>query len=75
MSLPGCRCGHLSPHDLRHRRISLLHDQGVPFARIGEALGQRNLAVTANIYTHVLSDGSEVAYERLLPGPALYAAS
>jgi hypothetical protein len=44
-------------------------------ATSGEALDQRNLAVTANIYTHVLSDGSEVAYERLLPGPAPHATS
>jgi len=36
-----------SPHDLRHRRISLLHLGGVPWARIGEHVGQRNLAVTA----------------------------
>ena len=34
-----------SPHDLRHRRISLLHLAGVPWARIGEHVGQRNLAV------------------------------
>ena len=39
-----------SPHDLRHRRISLLHLGGVPWARIGEHVGQRNLAVTANTY-------------------------
>jgi integrase len=39
-----------SPHDLRHRRISLLHLAGVPWARIGEHVGQRNLAVTANTY-------------------------
>jgi integrase len=37
-----------SPHDLRHRRISLLHLRGVPWAHIGEFVGQRNLAVTAN---------------------------
>ena len=43
-----------SPHDLRHRRISLLHLRGVPWARIGEFVGQRNLAVTANTYSHVL---------------------
>lgn len=43
-----------------------VHDQGVSFARIGEALGQRNLAVTANTYTHVLSDGTEVAYDELV---------
>jgi hypothetical protein len=40
-----------SPHDLRHRRISLLHRAGIPWARIGEHVGQRNLAVTANTYT------------------------
>jgi hypothetical protein len=31
-----------SPHDLRHRRISLLHLGGVPWARIGEHVGQRS---------------------------------
>jgi hypothetical protein len=36
-----------SPHDLRQRRVSLLHLRGVPWARIGERVGQRNLAVTA----------------------------
>jgi integrase len=49
-----------SPHDLRHRRISLLHLRGVPWARIGEQVGQRNLAVTANTYTHVLLDEREL---------------
>jgi hypothetical protein len=38
-----------SPHDLRHRRISLIHLRGVPWARIGEFVGQRNLATTANV--------------------------
>jgi integrase len=55
-----------SPHDLRHRRISLLHLRGVPWARIGEQVGQRNLAVTANTYTHVLVDEAEVDYTTLL---------
>jgi integrase len=49
-----------SPHDLRHRRISLLHLSGTPWARIGEHVGQRNLAVTANTYTHVLADEREL---------------
>jgi hypothetical protein len=61
-----------SPHDLRHRRISLLHLAGVPWARIGEHVGQRNLAVTANTYSHVLADESELDYadvlERFLTG-------
>jgi integrase len=55
-----------SPHDLRHRRISLLHLRGVPWARIGESMGQRSLAVTADTYTHVLSDETEVDYSALL---------
>lgn len=55
-----------SPHDLRHRRISLLHAGGVPWARIGEHVGQRNLAVTANTYSHVLADGTEIDYATTL---------
>jgi integrase len=55
-----------SPHDLRHRRVSLLHLRGEPWARIGEWVGQRNLAVTANTYTHVLTDEVELDYEGLL---------
>jgi integrase len=55
-----------SPHDLRHRRISLLHLRGVPWARIGEQVGQRNLAVTANTYTHVLADETELDYATLI---------
>lgn len=57
-----------TPHDLRHRRISLMHLAGAPWARIGEHVGQRNLAVTANTYTHVLLDESELDLTRLLAG-------
>jgi integrase len=57
-----------SPHDLRHRRISLLHLGGVPRARIGEHVGQRNLAVTANTYSHVLVGEAELDYQALLAG-------
>ena len=55
-----------SPHDLRHRRISLLHLGGVPWATIGQAVGQRDLAVTANTYSHVLADEAELDYAELL---------
>jgi integrase len=56
---------HFSLH-LRHRRISLLHLGGVPWATIGQAVGQRNLAVTANTYSHVLADETELDYSPLL---------
>ena len=55
-----------SPHDLRHRRISLMHLSNTPAARIGEHVGQRNLAVTLNVYSHVLTDETEIDYETLL---------
>ena len=55
-----------SPHDLRHRRVSLLHLRGVPWARIGEHVGQTDIATTANTYTHVLADETELDYAALL---------
>lgn len=55
-----------SPHDLRHRRISLLHLRGVPWARIAEWVGQRKLSVTADTYTHVLVDETELDYAEML---------
>jgi integrase len=56
-----------SPHDLRHRRISLLHLGGVPWATIGQEVGQRDLSVTANTYTRVMLDEAELDYAALLP--------
>jgi integrase len=51
-----CGIPHYHPHDLRKRRISLWHRQGIDWARIGHWAGQRDLAVTANTYTHVITD-------------------
>jgi integrase len=55
-----------SPHDLRHRRISLLHRQGKSWAEIGALVGQRSARVTSDTYTHVLVDDRELDYRRLL---------
>lgn len=55
-----------SPHDLRHRRISLWHRQGETWALIGARVGQRSLSVTADTYTHVLLDDRELEHARLL---------
>jgi hypothetical protein len=38
----------------------------VTWARIGEQVGQSNLAVTANTYSHVLTDERELVYAELL---------
>lgn len=55
-----------SPHDLRHRRVSVLHLQGMPWAPIGEHVGQSDLSTTASTYTHVLIDETEVDCGALL---------
>jgi integrase len=55
-----------SPHDLRHRRISVLHRQGRTWAEIAELVGQKKLSITADTYTHVLVDGREVDLANLL---------
>jgi|SRR5918994_4290984 integrase len=55
-----------SPHALRHRRISLLHRQGVSWAEIGESVGQRSRVVTADRYSHALIDYREVDRAKLL---------
>jgi integrase len=55
-----------SPHDLRHRRVSLLHLAGMPWARIGELVGHDDITTTSRIYTHVLVDENELDYPALL---------
>ena len=55
-----------SPHDLRHRRISLLHRAGETWAEIGARVGQRNISVTADRYTHAMLDYGEIDRQKLL---------
>lgn len=55
-----------SPHDLRHRRVSLLHAAGVPWARIGEQVGHGDIVTTARTYTHVVADEAELDYGTLV---------
>ena len=59
-----------SPHDLKHRRISLLHAQGWTWARIGEYTGNRSKGVLSETYTHVLMDEREIDYAALLAARA-----
>jgi hypothetical protein len=43
-----------------------MHLRGIPRARIGECVGQRDLTVTAKTNTHVLMDERQVDYANLL---------
>ena len=58
-----------SPRDLRHRRVSLLHLGGMPWARIGELVGHVDIVTTARTYTHVVADERELDYASLLGSP------
>jgi integrase len=59
---------HYHPHDLRHRRITLWHGQGIPAREIGDRVGQRQISTTLDTYTHVmpLDEVPPRAYRRLL---------
>lgn len=43
-----------SPHDLRHRRVSLWHREGVPFREIAARVGHSRTSLTVDTYSHVL---------------------
>lgn len=43
-----------SPHDLRHRRITLWHYAGVPLREIQERVGHSWASTTLDTYTHVM---------------------
>lgn len=45
---------HYHPHDLRHRRITLWHGQGIPAREIGARVGQQQISTTLDVYTHVM---------------------
>jgi hypothetical protein len=51
---------------LRHRRISVLHAQGRSWAEVARFVGQRKLSLTADVYSHVMSDGAELDYAEVL---------
>jgi integrase len=54
---------HFHPHDLRHRRISIWHQQGVPVKAISERVGHARASMTLDTYSHVMPL-DEVSLER-----------
>lgn len=45
---------HFHPHDLRHRRTSLWHGQGVPAKQLAERIGHSRASLTLDVYSHVM---------------------
>ncbi len=45
---------HYSPHDLRHRRITLWHQSGVPARDLAERAGHPRPSMSLDVYSHVM---------------------
>jgi integrase len=56
---------HFHPHDLRHRRITIWHHEGVPARALAERAGHSRASMSLDVYSHTLPPG-EVAREELL---------
>jgi integrase len=50
---------HYHPHDLRHRRLSLWHAQGVPARELAARAGHSRASMSLDVYSHVLIDGDD----------------
>lgn len=60
-----------SPHDLRHRRLSLWHGQGIPARELAARAGHSQSSMTLDVYSHVLVDPTEIQpdqFEAMLHG-------
>ena len=68
---PGLDLPRIRFHDLRHCSASLLLDQGVPIKVVSERLGHTKIAMTMDLYAHVLpaqDRGAAAAIGRVLDG-------
>ena len=57
---------HFHPHDLRHRRISLWHHQGIPARQLADRAGHSRPSMSLDVYSHVLMDETEATPAELL---------
>jgi integrase len=57
-----------SPHDLRHRRTTIWHHEGVPTKALADRVGHVDATITLNRYSHVLDPGEvrQTSLEALL---------
>jgi integrase len=45
---------HCTPHQLRHRRISLWHFQGVPARELADRAGHARPSMSLDVYSHLI---------------------
>jgi integrase len=56
---------HYHPHDLRHRRITIWHQSGVPARELAERAGHARPSMSLDVYSHVMPP-DEIPVERFL---------
>ena len=59
---------HFHPHDLRHRRITIWHHEGIPARVLAERAGHARASMSLDVYSHVmpLDEIPKSAYLELL---------
>ena len=57
--------GHWHPHELRHSGASLMLAQGTPLHVVSDVLGHASIAVTKDVYGHLLEDDKRAAAESM----------
>ena len=50
---------HYHPHDLRHRRITVWHQSGVPARELAERAGHSRPSMSLDVYSHVMPAGRD----------------
>lgn len=57
--------GHWTPHELRHSSASIMLAQGTPLWVVSEVLGHASVAITKDVYGHLISGEKQEATEAI----------
>lgn len=57
--------GHWTPHELRHSAASIMLAQGTPLWVVSEVLGHASVAITKDVYGHLIGDEKQQATEAI----------
>jgi integrase len=57
--------GHWTPHELRHSAASIMLAQGTPLYVVSEVLGHASVAITKDIYGHLIGGEKQEATEAI----------
>jgi integrase len=57
--------GHWTPHELRHSAASIMLAQGTPLWVVSEVLGHASVAITKDVYGHLIGSEKQEATEAI----------